>query len=345
MGLKFGGTTYPLAMPGNRNLQTICDPFVPAFLAFCQFLINHYCEAAYVHAMAGQAGPVFANSACVETTTLPPELYLVGRPMRLPLLALYPVDDTPAKMKTMRWSATVTRYAMDYVLPPLDAATMEHVAPILPAVRRLIVNSAWNYQDPNYLAGVEPLTLAGVMEIHFLSASYGFLKHNDVTSMPTLSMSLEVHHREDHDPTDDTALDQLALTVNAEGVTVFQVLTITPLGHHNMASLVLRLIAVDSVNVCDIIALESGIRRIVGKSFDAAREGGTAGWFVTSEPGTAVCAGPELGNHRTFYAKACTRGDLAPADADTATELVVPFVAPARTAAAVKPVFSTGGDK
>ena len=48
--LKFGGTSYPLALPDadTRSLARICDPFASIYLEFCQTVINHYCQAAWI---------------------------------------------------------------------------------------------------------------------------------------------------------------------------------------------------------------------------------------------------------------------------------------------------------
>ena len=338
MGLKFGGVTYPLVLPADTlSLGRTCDPFAQVFLEFYQAVINHYCASAFTTAMAGQMGRAPDRLACLETTTNPPELYLRSQAYDPPFLALYPVQDDPEAMHTLKWSKTVSRYQLDYVLPPLDAETAERVLPILPAVRRLLVQVTRKLGDKNFDSGAEVMGLAGVMSAQFLSASYGFLPKDEIELFPALQMQMQVVHREDHDPSDDRVLDRIQTTIESEGATAFEIVSYsTPLGLYIMASLVLRLIGVDGVNVCDIAALSSGIRRVVGKSFDDA----SGAWKVTAEPGSAVCSGPELTNYRSFYAKACRLGELVPADPDTAAALGVPWTAPAKPA---KP--PSGGDK
>lgn len=217
--LKFGGTSYPLAIPDadTRSLARICDPFSSIYLEFCQTVINHYCQAAWIATGVGGDSKKTDRRACQQATTLPPERYLANVGYSFPLLALYPVNDQPAAMRTLRWSQTTTIYQLDYVLPPVTVEEGERVMGLLRAVRKLLVGVTDKLGDGSYQTGEELLGTAGVESVRFLQAEYGFVGGDGAAARPMIAMQLEVKDREMHDTTDDVALDRIKLTVQSVG--------------------------------------------------------------------------------------------------------------------------------
>lgn len=217
--LKFGGITYPIAVPGDGNsLARLCDPFQAIYLEFAQTVINHYCAAA-LKAVLKLGSRRQGREACEQTTALPPELYLRAG-YQFPLLALYPEKDGPAENRTLRWKKTTTLYRLDYVLPPFTEAEAERALPLLQAVRRLLVETTARLHDPSYNSGEDFQNVAGIEQMRFLGADYGMLGNPDNPRLPhVLSMQLEVVHREDVDLSDAVPLDRIALTVQSVGET------------------------------------------------------------------------------------------------------------------------------
>jgi hypothetical protein len=96
--------------------------------------------------------------------------------------------------------------------------------------------------------------------------------------------------------------------------------------------------AVDGVNVQCPRALENGVSRKVGKTYDPSARVHLDG-YALAEPTRYSLSKKEAAGLRAFFAKALRAGHLLPADASTAAAFGLPF-APAAAPAA--PVTSDG---
>ncbi len=92
-------------------------------------------------------------------------------------------------------------------------------------------------------------------------------------------------------------------------------------------------VAVDGVNVQCPIALDNGVARIVGKTYDAA----TGAYVLASEPHAYRLARSDAARLRSLFAKALRLGHLLPADAATAAAFGVRLPAPALSTASQEP--------
>ena len=161
MTLVFGGLSFPLVPVGDK----IPQPFTDAALPYLKDAINHYVGDAFTATFRGKIGGHPATLACQETGISNPDLQSHKVTVRLPYLALW-AEDGQASEGTLRWDNVETKYALEYVLPPMPFGTIQDVAtPLLQAVQKLLVLLVKAGTDPSHDGGAMVWEDAGIVSV------------------------------------------------------------------------------------------------------------------------------------------------------------------------------------
>lgn len=161
MTLVFGGLSFPLVAVGDK----IPQPFTDAALPYFKSTINAYVGTAFAATFKGKISGQAATLACQATGISNPDLQAHKMAVQLPYLALW-AEDGQASEGTMRWDNVETKYALEYVLPPLPFDTIQNVAtPLLQAVQKLLVLLIKAGTDPSHSAGAMVWEQAGIVSV------------------------------------------------------------------------------------------------------------------------------------------------------------------------------------
>lgn len=161
MRLVFGGLSFPLVPSGTQ----VAQPFTDLGLPYLQDCINHYVGAAFAVAMAGQISGQASELACQETGISNPDLQASKVTFATPYLALWAEDGTVAEFTTSYdWSET--RYALQYILPPLPFEVVQKVStPLLQALQKLLVLLLKQGGDDCHRSGARIWEEAGITKV------------------------------------------------------------------------------------------------------------------------------------------------------------------------------------
>ena len=214
MTLVFGGLSFPLVAVGDK----IPQPFTDAALPYLKSTINAYVGTAFAATFKGKIAGQSATLACQATGISNPDLQSHKMAVRLPYLALW-AEDGQVSEGTMRWDNVETKYALEYVLPPLPFDTIQDVAtPLLQAVQKLLVLLLKNGGDASHSSGARVWDNAGIVSVRMgrWQIVADALGNNGPTAQafPILQAEIFVVEQEGYDPSGlaleriDTALDQ-----------------------------------------------------------------------------------------------------------------------------------------
>lgn len=179
MTLVFGGLSFPLVAVGGR----IPQPFTDAALPYLKDTINAYLGESFVETMKGKVNGADATLACQETGHSDPDLAAHKVAVRLPYLALWPENGTLSE-GTNRWDNIETRYAFEYILPPLPFNTiMGVVGPFLHALVKLLAGLIKAGGDPAHDAGARVWEDAGIVSIRL--GAWAIVANNLGNDSPT----------------------------------------------------------------------------------------------------------------------------------------------------------------
>lgn len=192
---KYGGTTYPLAASTANSLLLDADPALYYTLDYFQSVLNTYIGSR----LAAEAAkvPVAAQITLSVGQVIPydPAPFLVQMQSGFPILAVYRVRDTLFEDRTIAWPHRVGEWAVQYILPVLNAAQMEHLWPILKTLGDVLHDRIETMFDPSYLSGARPWVLAGLESIKLMSAEFGLYPAGEGLIFPTWKAKLEVKER------------------------------------------------------------------------------------------------------------------------------------------------------
>lgn len=206
MALLIAGESFPLAAGTGAFVQPYADQFLYRVIDFYQWGLNNYLTTSYVNAMGGQV-TVATNQACTTTTQVDPEPWLDSfTPIRPPLLSIFPMRVEFARHSLEKDNA-VFHYGIRYVLPAMAFDQYQRVSPILTSAWNLLLLLTEKRGDPAYTPvgstlGANPWALAGVQELWWETAEFGFLAgHDQGHFMPAFFASLKVVREDNFDAT------------------------------------------------------------------------------------------------------------------------------------------------
>lgn len=160
MTLVFGGLSFPLDPDA-----AIPQPFTDKALPYLKDAINHYVGEAFAAAFKGKIGGQVSALACQQTGISNPDLQAHKTTVRLPYLALW-AEDGVLSEGTNRWDNLETKYALEYILPPLPFNTIQDVAgPLLAAMPKLLAGLIKAGGDDSHRSGARVWEEAGIVSI------------------------------------------------------------------------------------------------------------------------------------------------------------------------------------
>ena len=164
---------YPLpAATTNPTLQD-ADPALNIALAYWRQMLTVYMGARWTAEMTALGFPTsVAASPVAVIRAYDPIPYLKEVQQLFPMLAAWRVSSKEID-RTAQLDARVSTLSVAWILPPLAAAQMERIAPLLKASLDILDNRTDYHPDPNYNDGVSPWITAQVDDIHFDSARFG----------------------------------------------------------------------------------------------------------------------------------------------------------------------------
>lgn len=144
-----GGAQYPLTSSTASSFLQDADPSLYQALAYFQGVCGlHFGERLVAEASACGAS---ITAAVAATVPFDPTPYLTQAQFTFPLLA---ISRTKAKYprRTVAKPHSENEWNLLYILPPLTAAQMERIAPVLKAVADVLDDRIVNGFDPNLVA-------------------------------------------------------------------------------------------------------------------------------------------------------------------------------------------------
>jgi len=192
---KYGGTTYPLVSPGVNSLLLDADPALYYALDFFQSVLTTYVGPRLIAEAAKSPAVTQITQMVGQVVPYDPSPFLVQMQTGFPILAVYRVRDTLFEDRTIAWPHRVGEWAIQYVLPVLNAAQMERIWPILKTIGDVIHDRTETMFDPSYAGGARPWALAGLESIKLMSAEFGRYEAGDNLFFPTWKAKIEVKER------------------------------------------------------------------------------------------------------------------------------------------------------
>lgn len=198
-----GGATYPLTANLSNSLLKDADPAIFYALEYFEAILRQHIGDRLL-AQAAQHGIQAIRRVVEQKIPYDPRPWLQEVQLPFPLLAVYRIASKygVASSSFMRNEAT---WQVSYSLPPLTAAQIEQVGPILHAVESALLNRIENMGDPEYRDGAEVWELAGIEEITLESGTFGTFVAGSNIFYPTWLGTLKVRERDMPPP--DAAYD------------------------------------------------------------------------------------------------------------------------------------------
>lgn len=192
---QYGGVSFPLPAATTNPLLQDADPAIFYTLDFFKTVLTTYLNQR-VQAQIATAPAIVGMTQVVQTVVpFDPAPYLAATQFQFPLLAVYRTTGE-FFFQTMSWEAEKGNWAIQYILPPLDAAQMERLgAPLLNAVSKTIHNRIENAFDPSWQSGTRLQVLTGTQEIELVSETFGRYEPGGNLSFPTWAAVLRVKEK------------------------------------------------------------------------------------------------------------------------------------------------------
>jgi hypothetical protein len=172
-----GKKRYPLSSGTGNETLLDADPFIFYALEFFSSVITTYIGDRLIEA-SGQLSSI--NEAVAMAVPIDPVPALASTHYKFPLLAVYRKHGSLDE-RTVVYRHDTSVFEVIYVLPPLDAADAERIAPLLMGVRDVLDDRAFYGQDPAYtptngtLGQLFWVDLAGAEKIRFTEYEVGFI--------------------------------------------------------------------------------------------------------------------------------------------------------------------------
>lgn len=170
-GFQCGATVYPLTAATTNSLLADVDPALDLLLKFFAAVLSIHLGARWDAEMVKAGLPDLVGKISTLQVPYDPLPFLGTTQIIPPLLALYPVTDTPQE-HTRHWYRIDGSLKLLWVLPPLSAAQFLQLYPFLRAATKVIVDRVEQGFDPAYNGGQLDENSA-IMEISIDRASYG----------------------------------------------------------------------------------------------------------------------------------------------------------------------------
>ena len=220
--LQVGNAVLPLTTTSERGLLFDADPALAYALDFWVYVIRTYVGTRLVQELA-EAGITWAgrpiSDAVAQWYPYEPLPEQLENQFQFPLLAAYRTEISTERF-TAGHDVDSTALEVLYILPPLDAAGMERVAPILHAIMQSLRRKTTDAWDPGYTPpGGNPgdqftsKPYANVDAIGFGDdrdyqhgrrnpmGSHGWLSSGGGLHFPTLRLKAYVRERDEYNPT------------------------------------------------------------------------------------------------------------------------------------------------
>lgn len=172
-----GAVALPLPATSINTLLQDADPAIFYLRDYFQFEIEQFAGARLIAAASAAGVPVTA--AVVSTCSYDPERYLRQEQYGFPLLGVWR-KSAKSTQETASYEGDHVPFSVLYALPPLTAAQMEAIYPILSAIYKTLSHQTTQGWDPAYtppggVLGEEPwnIALAGVEEIGITDGVWG----------------------------------------------------------------------------------------------------------------------------------------------------------------------------
>lgn len=150
---QVGNIVFPLAVAGgSTGVLQIADPALFYALDFWTFVIENYCGAAILAALAAAgvtAAPASITSSVMQTYPYEPTPEFLENQIQLPALFAYRTT-LRTEWHSVGYEFDVQEIEVAYVLPPLDAKGCEIVLPLLNAVSKALRRKSTDAFDPAY---------------------------------------------------------------------------------------------------------------------------------------------------------------------------------------------------
>lgn len=246
---QWGAVQYPLTSSTSRSALEDADPALFEATGFFEGVLAIHLGARWDAEVTAIGLPELAGSIVASTSPYDPVPVFQQAQFQFPLLALYRIDGSFGA-RTVDRAHEVSRWGLDWVLPPLTPAQLERLYPFLHSASR-VLNDRTDYgYDPDYEAGRKVWDIGGVERIGFVKHQFTWLQNRGPgmtgaaaalnTAFPCLHMELEVAERRmlSGDPTPGNTSTPLALFTPFDGsdVTVKSTDATDPTGGVDIAS-------------------------------------------------------------------------------------------------------------
>ena len=197
---KIGKVRYPLPLAADtgKSFLADADPAVYHLLEYYEAMITQHMgdriEEAFSETSLAGMSPVMG------TCPYSPDYFMTQTQFKFPLLCVYRVRETLEEERTVSFSVmNVATFHVDYILPPLTAADMERLNPILASVVRILHNRSEQGFDPEYTPpggneGDSVLAAGGIERLMWVNAAYGGWDRGE--ELPWQGVRCEVQVRE-----------------------------------------------------------------------------------------------------------------------------------------------------
>lgn len=144
---QHGAVAYPLPTGTARSLLRDADPPIYFMLDFYAYALTTYMGARLMESVAAIGAPI--AQAVEMKVPYPIEVFEKLEQFKYPLLAIYRMNGK-YNYRTKVWEHDVGRFGLSYVLPPMTAAQMENVGPILNSAKTILNYMNDQGWDPAY---------------------------------------------------------------------------------------------------------------------------------------------------------------------------------------------------
>ena len=196
-----GKVLYPVATgTGNSELQDIDLP-IWYLLQFNSGLLNLYLGARWTEACTAASRSDIGSTMVATQLPYNPIPFLQTANWSFPILAMYRTAGD-IKEQTRSFHRITSTIEIVWIMPPLQASEMEHLAPFQTAVLATLTDRNEYGWDPYYNGGQHVGELAGYAAVGMSGYSFELLpKVGTNLVMPTVVMQMKIW--EENRPTDN----------------------------------------------------------------------------------------------------------------------------------------------